>query len=101
MRSCKFQLQDFANKTIQEKPRSLLYLLFCLVFIAAFSSSVYSQSVSTRLSGTVKDQSDAVVAGAKVTLTDVGSRDVKTTTTNDQGVFTFTDVRVGSYIVTG
>src|SRR5690348_3029616 len=75
-------------------------LVSSLILSVAVFTIAYSQTVTTRVSGTVKDQSEAVVAGATVKLIDAASRDEKTTRTNDQGTFTFTDVRVGNYIVT-
>jgi hypothetical protein len=96
MRCCKFLPKSSSNK-----PRHLLYLLFCLIVsVAAFSSSAFSQTVTTRVSGTIKDRNEAVVSGVKVTLTDTASRDTKESTTNDQGSFTFTDVRPGTYSLT-
>jgi len=49
--------------------------------------------------GTVKDQSGAVVPNAKVTLTNEGTGFTITTTTNGQGNYTFTPIRIGTYSV--
>jgi Carboxypeptidase regulatory-like domain len=70
------------------------------LFLFAAASAAFGQSVTTRVSGTVKDTADAVVPGATVTLTDTSSKEVKTVTTNDEGTFVFTDVRVGTYVLT-
>ncbi len=99
MRCCKFSFIRLVSKSLPKRPSSLWSVLLSLVFVAAFGSSAFSQTVSTRLSGTIKDQSGAVVSGAKVTLLDINAKDERTTTTNDQGLFTFTDVRVGRYAV--
>jgi Carboxypeptidase regulatory-like domain/TonB dependent receptor len=65
--------------------------IFCLASVAS------GQTVTTRITGTVKDTNDASVPGVKVTLTDTGTRDQKTATTNEEGTFTITDVRPGTY----
>ncbi len=75
---------------------SFIALALCL-FAAA--SITFGQTVNSRVTGTVKDTADAVVPGVKVTLIDAKTRDEKTATTNDEGVFNFVDVRPGSYMV--
>jgi hypothetical protein len=63
-------------------------------------SVAISQTVSTRVSGVVKDTAGATVPGAKITLIDTSTKDQKTATTNDEGTFSIADVRVGTYMVT-
>jgi len=75
-------------------------LLFSALVVLGLCSVAISQTVSTRVSGVVKDTAGATVPGAKVTLIDTSTKDVKTATTNDEGVFSITDVRVGTYVVT-
>src|SRR5437016_11077884 len=74
------------------------FIVLALCLFAAASVS-FGQTVNSRVSGTVKDTADAVVPGVKVTLIDAKTRDEKTATTNDEGVFTFVDVRAGTYTV--
>jgi hypothetical protein len=76
--------------------------IFAAAVIVCLSAltSVIGQTVTSRISGTVKDSAEAVVSGATVTLTDNNSHEIKTVTTNEEGVFSFTDVRVGTYTVT-
>lgn len=69
-----------------------------LAFIFASSAS-YGQAVYGSIVGTVTDTSGAAVAGAKVTINDIG-RDVTTTTsTNESGNFTQRFLIVGQYRV--
>src|SRR5438128_2467617 len=75
---------------------SFIALALCLFAAASVS---FGQTVNSRVTGTVKDTADAVIPGAKVTLIDTKTRDEKTATTNDEGVFNFVDVRPGSYMV--
>lgn len=80
-------------------------LQFCLVVFAllalTFSMSAWGQSTSTgTIVGQVNDPTGAVVAGATVTLTDVGTNISRNTTTNSSGRYTYVDVNPGSYGVT-
>jgi hypothetical protein len=52
------------------------------------------------LEGTVKDTSGAVIPGAKVTLTNKGTSFSISTTTNAEGFYIFTPIRIGAYDVT-
>src|ERR1041385_8637011 len=66
-----------------------------VLFLAAFASA---QSTGT-VTGTVTDQSGAVVAKAKVTLHNEGTGDDRTTNSNDSGYFSFGTVNPGTYTV--
>src|SRR5438045_6644637 len=70
-------------------------VLVCLCAVA----SVIGQTVTTRVTGTVKDSADAVVSGAKVTLIDTATQKQQTAQTNDEGSFVINDVRPGAYVV--
>jgi hypothetical protein len=53
--------------------------------------------VAGRISGIIRDPSGAFVAGATVTLNNVGNGIKQTTTTNEQGQYSFPVVPVGRY----
>ncbi len=57
------------------------------------------QAVNATLLGTVMDSSGAVVAGAKVTITETKTGVSRTTTTNDSGNYNFSDLAPGQYEV--
>jgi Carboxypeptidase regulatory-like domain/TonB dependent receptor len=60
--------------------------------------SLHGQSTYTgKLSGEVTDSSGAVIAGAKVTLTDVTTNVKTTVTTDTKGVYVLTGLRPGTY----
>lgn len=59
-----------------------------------------AQAVSGTILGTVNDASGAVVAGAKVTITEVNNGTSRSSQTNASGNFTFPDVAQGTYNVT-
>jgi hypothetical protein len=66
-----------------------------------FSASLlYSQVDTGSISGTVTDPSGAVVKGANVRLLNEGTSAELTTAANDDGVYTFSPVRIGNYTLT-
>src|SRR5947209_7385635 len=60
-------------------------------------TSLNAQVDTGSIVGTVTDQSEAVVSGAKVTLTNLGTGASLTTTTGADGIYKFSPVRVGNY----
>src|SRR3954451_12377799 len=78
--------------------RALLALL--VIVVSGSLLTVFGQATTTRLSGSVKDPSGAVVTGATVTLTDLATNRVVNVTTNDEGFYQIQDVRPGTYTVT-
>src|SRR6266567_3442697 len=81
----------FLNQT---KVAATLMLLVVL-FLAA---SVHAQTTAT-VSGTVEDQTGAVVPGAKVVLKNTASGDLRDTVSNGYGQFSFASVIPGTYNV--
>ncbi len=53
----------------------------------------------SRLTGTVTDNTGAVIPGANVTISNMATGVEQTTTTNASGVYTFPNVVPGQYIV--
>ncbi|HBY64644.1 MAG TPA: TonB-dependent receptor, partial [Solibacterales bacterium] len=73
---------------------------------AAFSAlllvlavSAFAQSDNSNISGLVKDPSGAAVANAKVTVKNEGTNFERTTTTNESGFYTVTNIAPGYYTV--
>ena len=58
-----------------------------------------SDRAANVLSGTVLDPIGAVIPGAKVTLTNADTKEMRQTSTNDEGRFAFTFVEAGNYSV--
>ena len=56
--------------------------------------------VSSRIRGTIRDNTDAVMQGVKVTLSDTKRGVSSTTLTNDAGQYSFPNMGIGSYQVT-
>lgn len=64
-----------------------------------FARSIYAQAVTGTVLGTLTDASGAVVANAKVTLTNVGTGIIRNEQTNASGNYTFVDIPEGNYSV--
>lgn len=73
-------------------------LLGLIIAMGCLSSVVLAQSINqTQLRGTITDSSGAIVAGAKVTITDVGTNISQSTTSNASGTYAFTALRASNY----
>src|SRR5450759_1432995 len=66
-------------------------------FLAA--ACVLFSQVASRISGTIRDSSGAVVSGVKIAATDVDRGTTFNTTTNDSGRYSFPNLSVGKYVV--
>src|ERR1700686_898363 len=76
-----------------------LALAVCMVlFLAVSATSTFAQETGS-VSGVVTDPHGATVAGADVTLTDVATKNPRTTTTNESGRYHFASVPAGLYDV--
>ncbi len=71
-------------------------ILFLLVFLPLAAHAQFNAS----LSGTVEDNTGAVVSGATATLTSSNTAAVKTTTTTASGFYSFNELAPGSYSLT-
>lgn len=73
-------------------------LLGLALGIGCLFSIVFAQSINqTQIRGTITDSSGAIVLGAKVTITDVGTNISQTTTSNARGSYAFTALRASNY----
>ena len=77
---------------------STLFAVFAI--ICSFTASTASaQSVNGRIEGTVRDQTEALVPAASVTVTSSQTGVERTATTSDEGVFAIPEVPPGTYNV--
>src|ERR1035438_2321159 len=85
------------------RPQTLSALFFS-VFLAsvllALATPLWAQKDAGAIVGLVRDPSGAVVTGAKVTVTDVDRGIQLTLSTNDQGEYVASPLRIGRYTVT-
>ncbi len=75
----------------------LLTACLALVLIAA---PVFAQTITGRIDGRVADTSGAVLPGATVTIVNIGTGLTTTRVADDNGIFTATNLPVGTYTVT-
>lgn len=74
-------------------------MLLRLFSIAAFVSCLFAQDYRAKVQGLVTDSSDAVLAGAKVTLTNNGTGITTVRESGANGTFLFDSVEPGTYTV--
>src|SRR5216683_7148794 len=76
----------------------LLLLVAFVLGIGAVSSRAQTSTSATVL-GTVRDASNAVVAGAQVTLRNVATNATAVQVTNNEGYYTFLRAEPGGYAI--
>ena len=79
--------------------KSLRLSLVLLALAIVANQLAFGQAVNGMMVGAVSDASGAVVAGAKVTITEVNTQIVHTATTNDRGEYSFPELPPGTYDV--
>src|SRR5215472_9250519 len=80
--------------------RQRLRFLVGIAFAILLTANLPAQSIYGTLTGIVSDPSQAVVAGATLTLKDQQSGSQRETTTNSDGYYTFASVPPGAYQIT-
>lgn len=70
-----------------------------LTLLLVFACSAHSQSTFGTVVGNVSDASGAPVASTDVTLTNLGTNEKRTSTTNSDGLYQFVNVTPGQYSV--
>lgn len=82
---------------MRQDPWFVLRLALVAIFLVA--AGVSGQVLTGTITGTVVDPTDAVIPGAKVTVTDLGTGRVYSATTDSNGTFTFTNLPNGFFSV--
>ncbi|HEY2940952.1 MAG TPA: carboxypeptidase regulatory-like domain-containing protein [Vicinamibacteria bacterium] len=65
--------------------------------LALLAVPTFAQKITASIRGTVTDPSGAVIAGAKVTMTNEETGLTRSVSTNSSGIYSFTELPVGSY----
>lgn len=79
--------------------RKVAFLQFLWMVAALLAVSAAAQVDQGTITGTVSDQTGAVLPGVKITLTDTDTGLVLTSTTDSSGVYVFSPVKIGNYSV--
>ncbi|UCF36568.1 MAG: carboxypeptidase regulatory-like domain-containing protein, partial [Acidobacteriota bacterium] len=77
-------------------PRTLLAFFLVVVLSGGL---VLGQAASGTVTGTVMDESQAVIPGADIALTNEGTGDTRRTVSNDEGFFSLTAIPAGTYTI--
>lgn len=80
--------------------KRLISVIGASILLVLFSSFSFGQEYRGRVQGVVTDPSEAVIPGATVTLTNVGTTVSSTRETNEIGRYLFDLVQPGTYTVT-
>jgi len=80
--------------------QSRIRLTFVLLLLAMAWLQGRAQSTTATLSGTVMDESGAIIPGAEATLVNTRNGSVRTTKSNSGGFFVFAAVPTGDYDIT-
>jgi hypothetical protein len=68
-----------------------------VLLIVSLPASLHAQAITGRVVGTVTDPSEAVIAGANVTITSAQTNQTRTTSTNEVGNYEFAFLPIGTY----
>lgn len=73
---------------------------FSILWVVLLGATAFAQKDAGAIAGIVKDATGALVAGAKVTITDADRGTNFITTTNEQGAYLASPLKIGHYNVT-
>src|ERR1044071_9425254 len=71
-----------------------------LLVVLLFPLTAWPQAGTSTIRGLVRDQAQAAVPGAAVTLTNTGTGVARANVTNNSGFYTFPSVTAGAYRIT-
>ena len=78
--------------------RLISYITFCSLVVVSLAGAAYPQAAKSELVGEVRDQNEALVQNAKVTLTEVATGQTSSKVSSD-GSFVITNLKPGIYNV--
>lgn len=85
----------FRRKTSSSLRLAVLAIVPAIMIF--FAGPVSAQRTSGQLTGSITDPNGAAVVGATVTATEIATNFQRETITNDDGLFTITDLPIGQY----
>ncbi len=87
------------GSAVQRRTFLTIQIVFGLLLFAGFHSRAYGQVLYGSMVGTVTDPSGAVVPNSAITVTDVGTQQTRSDTTDGSGRFSITNLPPGTYTV--
>ena len=85
------------NKGLRE-PVKLALMVFAIW--VGMTVSVFAQTFTAAITGTVTDQTGAILSGAKIEIRNVGTNEVRTLVSDSNGLFTVEQLAPGQYQLT-
>ena len=79
--------------------KSIAYVLIALLGIAVVAPTAGAQSTTAQISGTIKDQSGAVLPGVEVTVTQTATGAKRTAVSNETGNYVLASLPLGPYML--
>src|SRR5579864_3277854 len=79
--------------------RRASWVVLLLSFSLCICAPLFAQKYTGTITGTVTDPQGAVVSGAQITVTNQGTADTRTVTSNASGVYVVPELPVGAYTV--
>ena len=92
------QSKKHEGETVMMRAKLALLCVFLLALCLPLTT--HAQKFTGTITGTVTDPSGAVVPGVSVTVVNDRTGASRTTTTNDQGSFSFPELDAGTYTMT-
>jgi hypothetical protein len=86
---------------MKDTSKQISTTLILLSILAIFANGVFAQSNTGSISGIVQDQGGAIIRGATITVTNVGTNETRTTQSNDEGYYEVPSLATGVYKVVG
>src|SRR5690348_6000276 len=77
-----------------------IWCIAVLLVLVGFGGAAYAQVLYGSLTGTVVDPTQAAVPGATVQLSSLDTGVTKEATTNENGIYLFSDLQPGMYKIT-
>src|SRR5262245_28426522 len=74
--------------------------LSTIIALSLLTAAVFSQTDQARIAGSVRDQTNAVIQGATITVKNNRTGDTRTVTSNQEGGFLVTNLKPSTYTIT-
>ena len=81
-------------------PSRIVRAIVCLTIILTLTAAMFAQGANARLEGSILDPNGAVLSGARLSLRNARTGLVSEATSNNEGIFRFTELPIGEYELT-